>query len=437
MRAMLTARQWRQVWYLPILAIAMALMMLRIMLVARMFDLQGFAHYSAALLLSTTFCMLGCLGLQSLLQRDMPVFFARRRVRAALVLMVQSMLVACICAAVLVLPAALGAGHVQLPPGLAALAVVHGLSQQLFLVVTVESRSEGDPLRYARQNLVRALAVVGAGGFAAWTTRSAAWVLGTEATFSLLIVAGILRTIEGRSGWSLAQLVQMANRSWRRIAWTSAVVMLGVTVVNFVLLNIDRWAGAAWLRPVDFAQFAFAGVLLLVAQSAQGMVNAAAYPMIARRYALHGPGAAFRLCSRTSLAALTTAVVLAWPGYHAGVWAIARWYPAYVPAVPLLNLLLAAAMLRVSDFWSSFLMICGHERVLLGTNVAVCALGFAVWFALESAGGGFAATPAAICRLTLLLAVASYTVTAFAAFWLRARARSHPLQGRFPDAQPQ
>ncbi len=433
----LTPRRVRQLWYAPVLALATAFMMLRIMLMARLFDLPGFARYSTGLLLSTTFCMLGCLGLQSLLQRDMPILYARRRGRAALVLMVQAMLVACICAAALVGPAALGAELAHLPPGLATLAVIHGLSQQLFLVVTVESRSEGEPLRYAMQNLLRALAVVGAGAGAAWMTRSAAWALGTEAAVSLLIVAGILWAIERRSGRRLALLLRLAGRSWNRLAWGTAAVMLAISAMGFVLLNIDRWAAASWLRPDDFAQFAFAGVLLLVAQSTQSIVNASVYPMIARRFSLQGPAAAFRLCSRTSLGALAAAVLLAWPGYHACAWAIGRWYPAYVPAIALIGLLLAAAVLRVSDFWSSFLMICGHERALLLINILACALGSAAWFALEGAAGGFPSTPAAFCRLTLILAGSSYLITALAAISLRASAPPLPLKGRFSDAQSQ
>jgi len=66
---LLTPRQYRQLWYLPVLASAMALMMARIMAAARLLDVPSFATYSTGLLLSTTFCMLACLGLQSLLQR--------------------------------------------------------------------------------------------------------------------------------------------------------------------------------------------------------------------------------------------------------------------------------------------------------------------------------------------------------------------------------
>jgi O-antigen/teichoic acid export membrane protein len=304
-------------------------------------------------------------------------------------------------------------------------------------VVTVESRSEGEPLRYAWQNLVRALAVLAAGAAAALATGSPGWVLGSEALVSLLIVVAILRAIEGRSGWSLRRLARLATRSWRRLAWATAGIMLSISAVNFALLNVDRWTAAAWLPPAAFAQFAFAGVVLLVAQSAQGIINASVYPMLARRFALQGPAAAFRLCSRTSVGTLAGGLLLAWPGYYLSARAIQRWFPAYEPAIGLLGLLLAAAVLRLSDFWSSFLMVCGHEERLLRINLLVCGLGCPAWLALESAGPGFPSSAAAFCRLTLVLAFGSHLVTALTAYSLRARSAPIVFKGRHPDAQSQ
>jgi hypothetical protein len=322
----------------------------------------------------------------------------------------------------------------QVSPALAVLSVLHGLSQQLFLVVTVESRSQGEPLRYARQNLVRALAVVGAGAAVALVTRSPVLVIGAEAVVSLLMVAGILRAIERHAGWALAHLLAVAGRTWKRLAWGTAMVMLAISGANFVLLNVDRWAAASWLPADQFAQLAFAGVVLLIAQSAQGMVNASVYPMLARRFALHGSTAAFRLCSRVSLSGLAAGILLAWPAYLACAFAIRRWYPAYEPSIALLAPLLAAAVLRVSDFWSSFLMICGHERRLLWINILVVGIGSLGWLALESRGG-FSPSAAALCRLTLVLAACSHLATALAAFALREQGEAIRAKGPYPHAQ--
>jgi O-antigen/teichoic acid export membrane protein len=429
----LTARQWRQLWYLPVLSAALALMMLRLLVMARLLDVQGFAEYSTGLLVSTSFCMLGCLGLQSLLQRDMPILLARRRERAALVLMMQALLVAVACAAAVLLPAALGAGNLQAAPSTALVGVLHGLSQQAFLVVTVESRSRGEALRYAWQNLARSAGVVAGGALVAVLTDSSILVLLTEAVLSLLMVAATLRTIRVRNGWAAGRLVRLAQRSWTRVAWRTAGVMLVISVVNFTLLNIDRWTAANWLSITGFGQFSFAAIVLLVAQSAQSMVNASLYPMIARRFALGGAGAAFRLACLASLASLALGLLCVWPAHVAMDLGIRHWFAAYEPAIALLWPLLAAGVLRLSDYWSSFLMICNHERTLLKVQWLVGTGVVLVWL-LQFAGRDFAPTALDICRLTLMLAAATHAASAIGAWALRPRP---PHDGQTHHAQPQ
>src|SRR5688572_29095745 len=98
----LTPRRARQLWYAPVLAVATALMMLRLFALAALLDIPNFAQVGVGLLVSSTFTMLACLGLQSVLQRDMPVMFVRGRERAARVLLAQCVVAAYASAAVAV-----------------------------------------------------------------------------------------------------------------------------------------------------------------------------------------------------------------------------------------------------------------------------------------------------------------------------------------------
>src|SRR5438094_432985 len=125
----MTPRSARQLWYAPVLALATALMMVRLFALARLLDIPNFAQLSAALLVSTTFTMLGCLGLQSLLQRDMPIMFVRGRERAARVLLAQSVVVAYASALVAMLAAFVVPLDFGSPANLVVLGIVHGLSQ--------------------------------------------------------------------------------------------------------------------------------------------------------------------------------------------------------------------------------------------------------------------------------------------------------------------
>jgi O-antigen/teichoic acid export membrane protein len=407
-------RGWHPAWYLPVLGTAMALMMLRMLVMARVMDITGFADYSAGLLTSTTFCMLGCMGLQSLLQRDMPIMIARGRARRALVLMGQAMLVACGCAAVAV-AAPLLATVTGVPSWLLAIGILHGLSQQLFLVVTIESRSRGDPLQYALQNLWRALAVVASGAAIGVTTHSASWALAVEAVTSLGLASSILARILNRHALACGRLLRLMHRGWHRVRWPAAFVFLGISLVASAVFNVDRWLSAALLSQQDFAQYAFAGVVVLVAQSTQSMVSASVFPALGRRFALVGESAAYMLSARVSLGVLAVSALAALPAYLLAKMAVLRWYPAYEDALSILWLVFAVGVLRVSDFWSSFLMVCGYERRLLLLHVCVGGVVCALWTAAVLRPGAASLRPSDFAWLALLLALGIHAGTAIAA----------------------
>src|SRR6202047_3435213 len=97
-RAALATGRLGQLWYVPLLSSAMALMLIRTLVAARILDVNGFAKFSGALLVSSTFCMLHCLGLLQLLQRELPIQIVRHREVAGQKLIAQCLLVASGCA---------------------------------------------------------------------------------------------------------------------------------------------------------------------------------------------------------------------------------------------------------------------------------------------------------------------------------------------------
>lgn len=414
-----TVAAWRasQLWYLPLLGTAMALMMARILVMARLLDVASFGIYSAGLLVSTTFGMLGCLGLQSLLQRDMPIMAARGRLRRSLVLLAQSMLVACLCAGVLLALLVTGVGAAGLSAPVLAIAVMHGLSQQVFLVATVESRSLGQPVRYSLQYLGRAAAVTALSAAVASAFGSAAAALAVEAAISLAMTVAILSHMASAHGQRAAVLLAAAWRALARANWRTALIFLGVSLAASAVLSVDRWAAAAWLSGPAFAQYAFAGVALLIAQSAQSMVNASVHPALARRYALAGARTAYSLCARVSWGLLVMSIALAIPAGLLAAAAVQRFYPAYEPALAILWLVLASGVLRISDFWSSFLMICGHERTMLGLQLVLGSGITACWAAALAIRGFGTANIGDFAWLALLLSIGMHGGAALAASW--------------------
>lgn len=413
----LTPRRLRQLWYMPLLALAMGLMMARTLVMARLLDVPGFAQFSAGQLVSSTFTMLGCLGLQPLLQREMPVQIVRQRERAAAVLTMQCLLVAAACAALGLLLAAGGLSVAGMGSGLLAVGVLHGLSQQGFLIATVESRSRGETLYFARQNLERAGLAFAAGIAVAVLTGSAGAVLLTEAVVSYLLTWRAMGRVLRPSMLAARQAGAIAIRRLRRLPWASAMALLALMFVGFLFLNADRWFAADLLPHSGFAVYAFAWVLLSVAQSVQIVINASFYPLLARRFASHGRRAAFRLCAIASIGLLAICVAAVWPADWLLGMIVARWFPTYEAAGAIFAIFLIIAALRVADFWTSYLVIVGVERRLLAVYIVVGILVCGAWLLAVRPWSGEALGVAHVAWLAGSLTVAGYAA-ALATAWL-------------------
>ena len=417
----LSPRRLRQLWYVPLLVLAMALMMLRLLVMARLFDVPTFAEFSGGMLVSATFCMLGCLGLQSMLQREWPVNLVRRQELRALVRAAQCALVAVACCAIGLLAAGLGLRVAGMTPALLAVGLLNGLAQQCFLLATVESRSRGEALRFSLQNLLRAVAAFGLSVFVAVTTGSALGALVVDALVTIVLSAGYFQRSLAHVKWGALAVGVLALRRLRRVQWRSALTLMVVMVVGFVLLNADRWVASVRLGTVGFAHYAFAWIVLSMAQSVQVVINASVYPMLVRRYAEHGRGVAFRLCLRVCAAILVLGVVAAVPLGLLLDFSVRRWYPQFADATPLLPLFLAIAVLRVSDFWSSFLLITGFESRLLRLNLAVAVGGAIVWALLVRPGGATVLSPTDVAGLAAVFTLGAYGAAAGAAWRVGSR----------------
>jgi O-antigen/teichoic acid export membrane protein len=260
---------------------------------------------------------------------------------------------------------------------------------------------------------VRSLIIVAAGLAAARAARSASLVIVTEALVSLALAHGLLWQTMGRA---TSVTLRIALDRMKRIDWHTAWVLLLVSLLVFALTYADRWGAASALDAHAFANYAFAGTVLVIGLSAQGLVNASAYPMLARLYAREGQRACFVLCSKLSLIALVGGLVLAVPGWFALDWAVRHWYPAYDIALALLAPFLLVAAFRVSDFWSSYMMIAGFQGRLLRTNLlagAACAM---LWAAVARPWDTAGRTPAMFALLAVLLAVVGYSAVVLASW---------------------
>lgn len=397
----------------------MGLMMLRPILMASSLDTTGFATYSAGLLVSSTFCMLGCLGLQPMLQRKMPMDLVAGKELASMVLLVQGIIIAVSCAALVSSFALSDWSLAGLSPENLVISLLHGLSQQLFVLATVESRSRGEPLRFSAQSLVRATLVVTGAGLVAWYTRSPSAALLVEATLSTLIAWRITARVLPSRLRRQSFLFKLAVRRMSKIGWREALALMAVMVVGFSLANADRWFAASWLSPAHFAWYAFAWVLMAASQSVQAIVNSSIYPSLARRYAQYGRSSSYGLAARVSVLFLVLLMALVWPGYFLLKILISNWFVDYTPSLQVIPIFLAVAAVRVSDFWSSHLVIIGRERLLLLINLVVGSSVLVTWvgFSRSDVVGGV--TLLHLSWLAVALTITNYLAVAIAAFHFR------------------
>jgi O-antigen/teichoic acid export membrane protein len=405
----LTPNRIRQLWYFPLLAMAMGLMMVRMLLMARILEIRSFAEFSGGILISSSFCMLGCLGLQITLQRGWPVNIWRGQELRGLTRAAQCNLAAGGTAVAFIALVLCGLSIGTFSPLLLIVGIVHGCTQQIFLIATVESRSRGDAVRFSRDNIIRALALLSFGILVAVLTGSGIAVLVAEAVLTLSFSVVLLRRSATYARLDMWRLYNLALRRMPRAPWRAAMTLMAITGVAFLLVNLDRWLAAARLSALEFAAYSFAWTVLMLAQSAQQIINTSIYPMMCRRFASNEPRRAFRVCMASSLFVLFAGGIAALPAYVVLKYCVYNWFPKYAGAVVVVPLFLAVAVLRVSDFWSSFVLAAGRENVLLFANTASVITGILLWSLWIYFPTGKALQPTDAALLALILSILSYT----------------------------
>ncbi len=411
-----TPRRRQQLWYGPLLGLAMALALVRLLAYARFLSIEGFGAVSACVLVSSSFCMLGCAGLMPMLQREWPVYmirgqYLRGRVRAA-----QCMVAAVATGSVLMAASAGGLSVAGLVGGVLAMAIVHGVAQQFFLIVTTESRSAGNALQYARQQFARSAAMLGVGLTAVLNGGGAIELIACEAAVTLIAVKTITLQGDRTNRVRLTLILAAAVHRLRWVQWRVALTMMSVMLVSFAMVNVDRWLASGLLEVKSFGLYSFAAIVLSIAQACQALINASGYPLIARRHAVEGPFGAFRVSMKLTVLIFAGGLAVLVPtGWVAGL-IVQHWYPDYAAAGPLLLWFAVIGLLRAADFWSSFLIVAGHESRLLLLNATACVGALLIWSAWVSLTPGATSRPSAYAVLAGLVTGLGAVVT-FAAAW--------------------
>lgn len=395
--------------YAPLLVLALVILMCRLFVAAQILTVDEFAIYSAILLVSSSFTMLGCLGLQTMLQREMPVLLHREQRRRAMILLAQAMLVAFACTAIAIIVTMVWPGIKSgglLDKNLVLVGLVHGLSQQVFVLVTVESRSSGLMMLFSWQYVCRSVAIITAGVIVMNLLHSGISGAAAEAITTLVLCGILLTASMRRTSTSVLQSIHLGVIRIHKVRWRSTTSMFLVMVIAWIIQNADRWTAEQKLNSTNFAIYIFAATLIAVSSSAQMVINASLFPRLARKYAESGTQAAFRSAVAFSAALGALGLIAAPLAWICWEFTVSHWFPRYSSSITIAPMLIVVGVLRVSDYWSSFLIIIGQEARLLRATTISAVIAASAWWCIFGLTSTISIT--AIVWMALILAAVVY-----------------------------
>jgi O-antigen/teichoic acid export membrane protein len=377
--------------YMPLLGVSAVVSLAKLMIYARLVSPDEYGAISQIFLVGNTFGIVGSLGFYLLALREIPGLHVRRREFGMAILLTQSVIVSTLCtiAASIVLIPFVGAGVSSLKVGGLGLAVglFYAWAQLCFQIATTDARSRLEMTRYSADMALRAIVTTAAGVGAILLAWSAYAVVLSEALVTLASALWIGAGVIGRTRIAAARLVWMASRRMKLAAWRASLVLMLGSLLGFLTSAADRWLAAFFLDLKQFGYYAFAWTSIAMAQTFQFLINASLFPLISRRYWSSSSREAFRLSAYLSLGLAGLGALAAAALAPFVQLAIDHWFPQQIGAVVLVEPLLIAAVLRVADFWSSFLLVIRREGLLLNLQLATLAGAGAIYWVATLARG--------------------------------------------------
>jgi O-antigen/teichoic acid export membrane protein len=278
------------------------------------------------------------------------------------------------------------------------------------MLAVIDTRSRLEMMRYARQILFKTVvASVVAATVAAFGGGPVGIIFAellVTLILSLRLVAVITKNIAKRLLW------EISIRSFKRKDFSTALTLFSSTVLMFFSTNIDRWLAADRLGHDAFGLYAFAWISLTAALSFQALLNAGIFPLISKKRKEGNANAAFKTTAYISIATLLVGIAAASMVYLFAQWFLPNSYQRYAPALPLIMPLLLAAVLRLADFWSSYLIVMHRQNLLLKIQIFLILIPCFYYFSI---GHSSVFTPINFAWLAVILAAGNYVLNVLAA----------------------
>jgi hypothetical protein len=126
----------------------------------------------------------------------------------------------------------------------------------------------------------------------------------------------------------------------------------------------------------------------------------------------------FRVSLVSSAAVMASGALVSIPAFIALDRAIIVVYPQYASAIAILPIFIVVAILRSSDFWTSYLLITNREVAVLASDTSCAILGTLIWLGLTRPWrAGFAPDLLYLAQLVAVLAILSYASKLALSVW--------------------
>jgi hypothetical protein len=401
--------------YAPLLVASTAVLFAKNLLYARLLPVAGFGALNEAVLIGATMANFGGAGLQLLANKLLPRYYAHGQADSVAELLASALgvfgLVSAAAAAAIGIALAVGLAR---SPAWWYAALLYSVAQYCFVLKLIDIKSDLRFVRHASLSAMRALALMVCGAAVAFATRNAIAVLVTEALATLLLAGPI------GAGTDLRAVARKALSLWNRRVWVTAHLpgalrLLWLNSTMVMLLALDRWSGLLMLSEREYGILALGLLALVVFDTAQSIINVAAYPIMGRMIARGERQRAF------GLATLATAVILGVSAlcYLPFVWVldflVRNYLSAYVEAAPIAKIAVLAGVLRLADFYASFAILCDREHVLAGTFGVAVVIAVVIIAALHLYFG-VQFTPLRLTLITLSVSIITFAGNAIVAF---------------------
>lgn len=359
--------------YTSLLILAGAVSFVRLVVYARILDLENFALLSKMLIASAVLVVAGHLGTRLAAERDVAAFQTLGHRRRAVATLGQSLAVSTAVAGSILVLGLVGFRPLTMPAADYAAAVSHGWSQLAFATLLIESRSRLAMMQFARDTATRAACIMIAGSLALLIRRSGFDVVLAEAIATALMLPRLAAIARQQARVSWGVLLHLAIKLPPPHVWRASAIFLGGSVLGTISINLDRWIAAETLATHEFGIYAFAWLSMLAAQQVQYVLYAGMQPALVRLQVQGGHQATFRLAARISIGLLAAASLLALALWPVAAFAIERWFTQYRTAGTILAVLGFAAVLRVADFWAGALVAGRREDVYTAIQLGIVA----------------------------------------------------------------